>query len=765
MSSVQYVDAHARVTGQIEYVLDMSVPHMLHAAVARSDVAHGYLRRVDTSAALEVPGVVAALTGADLADVGIANQYFGSIFKDQAVIAIDRVRFVGEPVAAIAAVDPETARYAASLVEVEVEEIAGVFDVTEAIAEGAPVLHTDMRPAPGFVDVSLQSDPARNLVNRFTIERGDLEAGFAAADFVFEDTFRTGGTQHVPMETHVTIADARRGHDVQVWAATQGPYILRTELASVLGLPESRVRVMVPTLGSGYGAKTYPKLEPLVAVLSRHANAPVKLVIDRYEEFLTTKNHESLIKIRTGVAADGSFVAREVDAYWDAGAYADVSPRFIRMGGCYAPGPYRIPNVRVRSHAVYTNKPPSTAFRGFANPQAAHAFECQLDMIAERLGRDPVELRLANLLREGDRYATGEVMREMHLGELLRDAAEHVGVSAPAEPPVSPEEQSPRRRGKGVGVVMMMTITPSSSSATVKVNGDGSVNVLSSTVEMGQGSRTALAQIVADRMRVPLERVRLVDPDTDVTPYDLITAASRSTFMMGSALRSASDEAIAELRELAQDELEVSAEDLELRDGGFFVVGTDKGASFGQLVTRSLAGTLVGRGTYTTKGGLDPMKGQGTASAQWHQTAAAVEVDVDTETGRITVERLHVGTFTGRTINETNAQLQLEGAAIFGLGQALYEELEYDGGQIMNANLAGYLVPTFKDVPSRLTTTLLQSADPEAEIHGIGENGMGPIPAAVANAVHQAVGVWIRELPITPEKVLRALREREAEAR
>ncbi|HZO77824.1 MAG TPA: xanthine dehydrogenase family protein molybdopterin-binding subunit [Solirubrobacteraceae bacterium] len=761
MSFVPYVDAHARVTGQIEYVLDMTVPHMLHAAVTRCDVPHGHLRRVDTSAALAVPGVVAALTGADLEHVGIANPYFGSIFKDQPVLAIDRVRFVGEPVAAIAAVDAETARHAASLVEVEIEEIDAVFDVAKAIGEGAPPLHDEMRPAPGFADVSLQSDPGRNLVNRFVIECGDLDAGFAKAEFVFEDTFRTGGTQHVPMETHVTIADARRGHDAQIWAATQGPYILRAELASVLGLPESRVRVMVPTLGGGYGAKTYPKLEPLVAVLSRHADAPVKLVLDRYEEFLTTKNHESLITIRTGVAADGSLVAREVNSYWDAGAYADISPRFIRMGGCYGPGPYRIPNVRIRSHAVYTNKPPSTAFRGFSNPQAAHAYECQLDMIADRLGRDPVDLRLANLLRSGDRFATGEVMEEMNLRELVSDAAQQIDLSMPA--PTRPEDPPQLRRGRGLGVVIMMTITPSSSSATVKVNGDGSVNVLSSTVEMGQGSRTALAQMVAERMRVPLERVRLVDPDTDVTPYDLITAASRSTFMMGGALLSASDDAIAQLRQLAQDELEVSAEDLELRDGGFYVVGTDRGSSFGKLVTGSLVGTVVGRGTHTTEGGLEPTKGQGIASAQWHQCAAAAEVAVDVETGHVTVERLHLGTFTGKTINKTNAELQLEGAAIFGLGEALYEELEYDGGHIMNANLASYLVPTFKDVPAEFTTTLLESSDPDAEVHGIGENGMGPIPAAVTNAIHRAVGVWMRELPITSEKVLRALHEREVE--
>jgi CO/xanthine dehydrogenase Mo-binding subunit len=757
MRRVPYIDAYPRVTGQIEYVLDMAVPGMLYGALARSEVAHGHLRRVDVAAALAVPGVVATLTGADFVDLGIATPYFGPVFKDQPVVAIDRVRYVGEPVAAIVAVDVDTARRAAALVEVEIEELPAVFDVVDAIADGAPTLHDELRRAPGFPDVVLHGGPGTNYLNRFVIEHGDPDAGFAAAEFIAEDTFRTGGTQHVPMEPHVTIADARRGREVEVWSATQTPYLVRAELANLLGLPQSRVRVMVPSLGSGYGAKTYPKLEPLVVALSRCANAPVKLTIDRREEFLTVKNHESLITIRTGVGSDGSLVARQVDLYWDAGAYADISPRFIMFGGFYSPGPYRIPNVRVRSHAIYTNKPPSGAFRGFANPQAAQAFECQLDMIAERLGRERVEFRLTNLLRTGDQYATGERMKEAHFAELVQDADDAIGVSAGAR--AAPDDPPWIRRGKGIGVVMMGTISPSSSSAGVKVNGDGSINILSSTVEMGQGSRTALAQIVAARMRVPLERVRVVDPDTDVTPFDLTTSASRSTFVMGEAVRLASDEALAELRGFAEDHLEVSAGDLELRDGGYYVVGTDRGASFGELVTHSLAGTVVGRGTRTTSGGLDPANGQGTASSQWHQCAAAVEVTVDVETGRVAVERLHVNTFTGRTINETNAELQLEGAAIFGLGQALYEELEYEGGEIVNANLAEYLVPALQDVPVLLTTSLLESPDPDAEVHGIGENGMGPVPAAVVSAIHDAVGVWIRDLPVTPEKVLRALHE------
>lgn len=758
---VPYVDAHERVTGQIPLVADLEVPGMLHAAVVRSEVAHGRLLRVECARALAVPGVVAVLTGADLARLGIALPYFGPVFKDQPVVALDRVRYAGEPVAAVAATSVDAAREAAALVEVEIEELPGVFDVEQAVADGAPALHDELRRSPGFPDVVLHEAPGTNYLNHFTLERGDVDAAFAQAEHVFEDTFRTAGTQHVPMETHCVVADARAGRDIHVWSSTQTPYLVRAELALLFDLPQSRVRVAVPTLGSGYGAKCYPKLEPLAAALSRHAGAPVKLVLDRREEFLTVKNHESLIRIRTAVAGDGTLLGREVRLWWDAGAYADISPRFIMFGGFYSPGPYRIPNVRVHSHAVYTNKPPSGAFRGFANPQTAYASECQLDRIAQALGIDRLALRRANLLRPGDRYATGEEIHDLCLHELVADAVEAVAAHEPAAP--RPGDPPQVRRGRGVAVVTMATISPSSSSATVKVNGDGSVNVLSSTVEMGQGSRTALAQIVARRLRVPLERVRLVDPDTDVTPFDLTTSASRSTFVMGDAVRLAADEAGDELKQLAVRQLEVSADDLELRDGGVYVVGTDRGASFGELVMRALVGTVVGRGTRTTEGGLDPRNGQGRASAQWHQCAAGVEIAVDVETGRVTVERLHVNTYTGRTINEVNAELQLEGAAIFGLGQALSEELEYDHGQIVNANLGEYLVPSFLDVPAVFTTRLFESDDPDAEVHGIGENGMGPVPAAIGNALLDAVGVRVDDLPITPEKVLRALRERDAE--
>jgi CO/xanthine dehydrogenase Mo-binding subunit len=752
---VPYVDSQDRVTGSVPFVLNMSLPGMLHAAVARSESPHARLMHVNVSAAREVPGVVAVLCGADLAAL-VAEPHFGPVFLDQPILAIDRVRYIGEPIAAVAAVDLDTARYAASLVEAEYEELPAVFDVEESGADGAAVLHESLRRSATFPDILLKPREGTNYLNEFVLTNGDCDAAFAKAAVVLEDEFRTGGTQHVPMETHVALADARGDREIIIWSATQTPYLVRSTIARTFGIPEARVRVVVPTLGSGYGAKTYPKLEPLVAVLSRRAGAPVKLVLTREEEFLTVKNHESLIRIKTGVSADGKLLAREVALWWDAGAYADISPRFIIFGGFYSPGPYRIPNVSVRSHGVYTNKPPSGAFRGFANPQSAYAFESQMDAIADRLGMDPLELRMANLLESGDRYATGEVMQDLHLKQLLQESADAIGLR---DEPVSPSEDPPHmRRGKGVAVVMMATITPSTSTANIKVNADGSVNVLSSTVEMGQGSRTALAQIVAQRLKVPLDMVSVVDPDTDVTPFDLTTSASRSTFMMGDAVRGASDDAAEELRRLAAEDLEVDPADLELRDGGFYVVGTGQGATFGEIITRSQRGTVIGRGSKTTEGGLSSQDGQGTASAQWHEASGAVEIVVDTETGGVVVERIHVNTYTGQTINETSAELQLEGSATFGLGQALYEEMEYDTGQITNSNLAEYLVPSIEDVPLALTTGLLESSDPEGEVHGIGENAVGPVPAAIGNAICAATGVRMRDLPITPERLLRALR-------
>ena len=752
----RYVDGLERVTGRVTYVLNMSRPGMLHAAILRSPYPHARILGVDPRPALEMPGVVAVLTRDDLERGLVAVPRFGSIIRDQPIVSMDKVHYAGAPVAAVAAVDRETAKEAARLIEVEYAELPAVTDIEAAIAPGAPAVHEtlDVRTK-AFPDVAPDQSSGTNNCNHFRLRRGDVDAGFATSDLVIEGIYRTPGTQHVPMETHVVIAEPSAGGSLTVWAATQTPYLVRAQLAEIFDLPESRVRVIVPTLGSGYGAKTYPKMEALVAALAMKARAPVKLVLDRDEEFLTIRKHDALIKIKTGAKRDGTLVARQVELWWDAGAYADVSPRFAMFGGFYAPGPYRIPNVMVDSHAVYTNKPPAGAFRGYAAPEVAMAYETHLEIVAEQLGIDPIALRAKNILRAGDRYATGEVMEDLHFPELLDDVARALEPRPERGEPLPPHA----RRGKGAAAVMMATITPSTSAAVIKMNGDGSVHLLSSSVEMGQGSRTALSQIAADALTVPLDRVAIVDPDTDVTPFDLTSSASRGTFMMGCAVLAAADDAKDQLLKSAAGLLEANASDLELRDGGVFVKKTSRGAPFSEIIRSARVGTIVGRGSFTTKGGLTPGTGQGIASAQWHPCTAGVEVEVDTETGAVRVLKIHVNTYAGRLINRTSAELQLEGAAIFGLGAVMMEEMVYDNGRLVNPSLADYMIPSFLDVPAAFTTTVLEDRDQHAVPHGLGENGVGPIPAAVAAAVYDAVGVRLNEWPLTPERVLRALRQ------
>jgi CO/xanthine dehydrogenase Mo-binding subunit len=751
-----YLDGLERVTGRVPYVLNMSRPGMLHAAILRSPYPHARILSVDPRPALKILGVVTVLTREDLERGLVAVPRFGSIIRDQPIVSMEKAHYAGAPVAAVAAIDRETAKEAARLIEVEYAELPAVTDIDAAIAPGAPVVHEtlDIRTK-AFPDVVPDQSSGTNNCNHFRLRRGDIDAGFAESELVVEGTYRMPGTQHVPMETHVVIAELSVNGSLTVWAATQTPYLVRAQLAETFDLPESRVRVIVPTLGSGYGAKTYPKLEALVAALAMKAGAPVKLVLDRDEEFLTIRKHDALIKIKTGARRDGTLLARKVELWWDAGAYADVSPRFAMFGGFYAPGPYRIPNVMVDSHAVYTNKPPAGAFRGYAAPEVAMAYETHLEMVAEQLGIDPIELRSKNILRAGDRYATGEVMDDLHFPELLDDVARALESAPERGEPLLPH----MRRGKGVAAVMMATITPSTSTAVIKMNGDGSVHVLSSTVEMGQGSRTALSQIAADALTVPLDRVAIVDPDTDVTPFDLTSSASRGTFMMGCAVLAAADDAKDQLLRSAAELLEANAADLELRDGGIFVKKTSRGAPFPEIIRSARAGTIVGRGAFTTKGGLAPGTGQGIASAQWHPCTAGVEVEVDTETGTVRILKIHVNTYAGRLINRTTTELQLEGAAIFGLGAVMMEEMVYDNGRLLNPSLADYMIPSFLDVPAAFTTTVIEDHDEHAVPHGLGENGVGPIPAAVAAAVYDAVGVRLNEWPLTPEKVLRALRQ------
>lgn len=778
------IDAIPRVTGQIDYTLDVTRPGMLHARVVRSPYAHARLLRVDAGAAREVPGVAAVLTRDELPGL-VADPVYGPQIKDQPVVAVDRVRYVGDVVAAIAAETPEAAEAAALLVEAEYEELPAVFDPLAAMAPDAPQLHDlpaewegsaayfDMRPVPGT-----------NCCHRFRIRHGDVEAGLAAADLVLTRTYTTPAAAHIPMEPHVAVAEwtaplsegERLGEGktplseggpegtLTVWAATQTPFNTRDALAAMFGLPAGQVRVIVASLGGSYGSKTFPRAEPIAAALARQTGRPVRLVFRREELWLTLNRHPSAITITLGLRRDGRLLAKRVEASWGTGAYADCGPGVAQKGGYGAVGPYNIPNVAVESDCVYTNLPPNGAYRGYAVTQAAWASECMMDEAAEALGLDPLEFRLKNLLHDGDRWCTGEVMHGVHFEECLRAAAAAIGWGEPVPAPPAGgtlrithhgELAPPSRlvRGRGLCVLLKGMTTPSRSTAAVELDAQGCITLRFATIEMGQGARTVLAQLAAEPLGLPYDQLRIATVDTTITPRDNRTTSSRSTYMMGNALDRASRSLAGRLKAAAAEMLEANPADLTLQDGAVLVRGAPgRRASFDEIVRASGERVWLATESFVNEGGLDPDSGQGIASSHWHQGAGAVEVEVDTGTGKVELLRVHAAIYAGRVVNRLSAELQNEGSMLMGIGSALFEAIEHDGGQITNANLSDYMICSFLDLPRDLTHNLLEH--PGADIHGLGETALPTIPAAAGNAVARATGARIRDLPLTPERVL-----------
>jgi CO/xanthine dehydrogenase Mo-binding subunit len=684
--------ADPRVTGAVRYAQDVELEGMLHARIVRSPYPHARVLSVDTSEVAE--GVV--LGPEDVRGLG----FYGCQIRDQTVLAHERARFAGDPVAAVAAATPESAREAAELVDVAYEELEAIFDAVEAAEPGTPLVHDthaisesdaayfDMRPQPGT-----------NVCHRFRIRHGDVEAGFGESDLVVDETFTTAGAQHAHMEPHAAVA-RWEGDRLELWTGTQTPFNLRSDLARVFEIDPEAVRVHCPPMGGAFGAKTFVRIEAIVAALARKAGRPVKCVLDRGEEWLTLNRHPATIRVKIGARSDGTLVAKQVWCWADTGAYADCGPGVAQKMGFAAPGPYRIPHVWVDSHAVYTNLPPNGAFRGYGQMQCTWASEVATDILAEKLGLDPLELRLANVLRDGDRYCTGEEMHDVHFAECLEAAARAIGWHED-------------RRGKGLAVLLKGMQTPSRAAIALERDGDAYV-VRCATAEMGQGARRAISLMAAELLRVDVARVRFPDPDTDVVPYDTRTTSSRSTYVMGLAL----EQAVAELR----------------------------------------ANGERGYGEIEIPGGLDPDTGQGVASHHWHQGAAGAQVRVDEETGKVEVLRLHASVYAGRVVNRPAAELQNEGSMIMGLGTALFERIDHADGQITNANLSDYEVPSFADMPE-LTHDLIERDG--AEVHGLGETALPPVPAAIGNAL-ASLDLRVTELPIAAEAVLAAVDQREA---
>lgn len=731
-------DAVARVTGRLHYAGDIALPGMLAVRVLRSPLAHARIARLETAAAERLPGVVAILTGADLGRPGGPDVCYGVSMRDQPVIAHERVRFVGEPVALVAAESAATAAAAIELISAEYEPLPAVFDTDEATRPGAPLLH---EAAPG------------NLMLHAKLRHGDLAAGLAAADLVVEERFSSPAAQTTSLETHVVAAQWCDGR-LTVWTGAQAPFIVQRVLAELFGLPTDAVRVVVGPLGGGFGGKGHVRIEPMVAALAWKAGGrPVKLALSRAEEFVTVTKHAATITIASGVRRDGTLTARRVTMHWNVGAYADASPMLVQSAVARSVGPYRIPAVHVDSYGIYTNLPSAAAFRGAMSSQTTWAYESHMDTIAARLGMDPVELRRRNLLRTGDRFCTGETVHDMHVMDCLETVAGGLGWRVTPKP----EARGHLRYGRGVAVMMKSTVATSTSECWLRLAADGRLTLGTSSVEMGQGAHTVLAQIAAEAVGVALAAVDVRGPDTATTPFDSSTSACRATTMMGEAVQRAGAALRARLAELAAPWLECPAGEL-IVDGGFVwpTEAPDERLSYAEVLQRSGLEHLLAEGRVATKGGLDPETGQGVATPHWHQGAGACEIELDTETGKLRVLRFHAASFAGRVVNPALARLQNDGNVIFGLGPALQEQILFDGGRVLNDNLGDYLVPSFLDLPGELHSTAIE--DGGETFHGIGEMTLPPVAPAIANAIYDAIGIRIHDLPLTPECVLRAIR-------
>lgn len=756
------VDGPAKVTGDAQFTADLVRPNMLHAKVLRSTLPHARITRVDASRAEAELGVV-ALTRDDLEGT---DPYFGPVVRDQPIVAIDVVRYVGDVVAAVAAEERDIAEEALDLIEVEYEPLAAVTDPLEAMVPAAPVIHEGRRtPEVTFLDMaSVHFVPSTNVCSTYHVEQGDVEAGFAAADEVFEDVYTVPMIQHGHIEPHATLAWWEPDGRLVVHSSTQNPSVIRAQLAETFGLSESMVRVVVPYVGGGYGAKTYPKLEPLVAALARKARRPVALALTREEVFLTAVRHPAVVRIKTGATRDGTLVARRVETVYDTGAYADIGPRTAKNGGYVSGGPYRIEHQHLTSYCVYTNKPPSGAFRGFGVPQVSWAYESQMDDIARRFGLDPVEMRLRNVVREGDLFVTGDRLVAVGLDRCIRQAAEAIGWRGVESTRPIPTDDPDVVRGIGVAAMIKSTMTPSNSAASVRMEADGSTTLMTSSVEIGQGTHTALAQVVAETIGLPLGQVRVTFPDTDVTPYDQSTSSSRTVFSMGRAAQHAALQIRDQLLGIAADRLEVAASDLEIVDGSIRPRGAPSRSMTIQEAFAAHFGTAVGSlfGTYAfqTAGGLDPATGKGRASAFWFLSAAGAEVAVDQRTGKVRVLRAVTAVDGGKAVNPRQCWLQNEGSMLTALGSALFEEMIFDNGQPVNATFVDYMVPSMEDFPDQFESMIVETPHPDGPFgaKGLGEAAIGPVAPAIGNAVANALGgVRLRDLPLRPERVLEAL--------
>jgi len=781
--SVTRLDALEKVTGQAKYCTDIKLPGMLYAKVLRSPYPSAKIISIDTSKAAKLPGVGAVITGKD-----VPEKRFGASVFDQHVLARNIVRYVGDPVAAVAAISLDIAERALELIDVKYEEISAVFDIEEAWQTSPPaVVHPDLPryalgkfPSPRLV----QERP--NVCNHRPVRHGDVERGFQEADLIIENKFTTAMQQHCCLEPQACVAQVEADGGITIWASRQSIFLAKQYLCNLFELPPSKIRLITSHyVGGGFGGKVTLYAEPIAVVLAKKTRRPVRLVYTREEMFTSGGNRiPFVIKIKDGVKKDGSIVAREMTMLLGMGAYSTSGPLITRNSIYGVVAGYRLPNLKVDAYAVYTNEPFVTSFRGFGSPQAIWAIESQMDIIAETLGMDAAELRRKHILKEGDINTVGEVVHSIGLRECLDKVVDLIEWGTQPK-----QEEGPWKRGKGLALGNKYSMAPTTALAIVKVLEDGMIEVRESADEIGQGSVTAMAQIAAEEFGISVDKVKVVWGDTNFTPYASRGSTSqRSTFNIGNAVRLACQDTKRQIFKIAAQKLQALPGDMYIKDGKIYVRSESSKAieirelfsaerellpsEFGNYIEKEAE--ILGKGIWVTRAApSDPETAQippdiaqkgGRLTAFYGYGAQAVEVLVNLETGEVKVERIAAAADVGYPINPKMCEQQIEGSLHMGLGTALWEEIVLDKGKVLNPNFRDYKIASALNMPTvdnvKVSLVSAPHRDGPYGAKGMGETQISPTAPAIGNAIYNAVGVRIKDLPITREKVFKALKEK-----
>ncbi|HUL20430.1 MAG TPA: molybdopterin cofactor-binding domain-containing protein [Thermodesulfobacteriota bacterium] len=750
---VRRLEAPEKTTGDAMFVGDMKRPGLLAGKILRSQVPHARIKRIKTEKALSLPGVEAVITAQDFPEVR-----WGLVLHDETVMARDKIRYVGEPVAAVAAVDQETAQRALDLIELEIEELPGVFTFEESIDPQAPLVHEKFKEYTSRVP--LQRD--RNICFQTRIKKGDIEKGFLESDEVFEDTYTMPVVHQAPLEPRAVLAEVDPYGRLQVWCSTARSFNIRSGLAEVLQFPMSSIRVTGARIGGGFGGKGEISIEPIAAMLAMKTKRPVKIELTRREDFLSaTPRHSMEIWIKTGVKKDGTLVAMQAKIKVDTGAYAYFGPNTTSNAVILITGPYRIPNLLTEGICAYTNKISCGPCRGPGAPQVHFAGETQLDKIARKLGMDPVELRMKNAYKADDLTATGQVLTEGGYWEALAQLKMYMGEHLTVLPGVD------EGKAFGVGVAGgFWGMGGFGSSATVRLNEDGSVILSMGAVEIGAGSDTAMALLVSQELGIPLERIRVISGDTDTCPYDFGAIGSRTTQVMGVAVHQAVEGVKKQLLAFAAGHLKIPTDSLAFGGGKIYVSERPEVAipiaKAAHLLTLA-RGPVVATGSHApqTRPFNPEFVENNVAPSRpfFSYGAQAIAVQVDKVTGKVDVLKVVASHNVGKAVFSAGIEGQIQGGVAMGLGYALSEEVIFSNGKPLNDTFLDYRLPTMMDVPEIVPVIVeKENAKSPEDIRGVGEPATIPTAAAVANAVYDAVGVRVSQLPMTPEKVYWALK-------